>query len=149
MVRGTVRQHTRRTASGKRTTVRRHGRRTRGVSPRHSGKLARQAFRNWRRRRRMTACVLGGLAVAEFGAWAGLRGAFFMLTTVGVLALGVAYLAASASGGEAAGAAGRKAPQRGRAASWANGSPRGDFKRRKNAAERRRQAKTGEGAADG
>jgi len=145
MARGTVRQHTRRTASGKRVTVRRHGRRTRGVSPRHSGKLARQAFRNWRRRRRMTACVLGGLAVAEFGAWAGLRGAAFMLTTVGVLALGVAYLAASASGGEPQSTSGRRSARRagGRAASWAGGSPRGDFKRRKRAAERQRESADG------
>jgi hypothetical protein len=44
--------------------------------------------------------MLGGLALGEMGAWLTLRGLFFMLATLGVLALGAASLAASASGGE-------------------------------------------------
>lgn len=120
MARGNVRQHTRRMANGQTTTVHQHRRQTRrGLSPRHAGKLARQAFRNWGRKRRVTALVLGGLALGELGAWVGLRGTFFMLTTVGVLALGVAMLAASASGGEpgrSKGTPARRAPQRGRTA---------------------------------
>ena len=102
MARGTVRTHTRRTASGGTTTVRQHSRRKRGgrglVSPRHAWKLARAAFRSARRKKRMTAAVLGGLAVGELGAWAMLRGVGLMLATAGILALGVAWLAATASG---------------------------------------------------
>jgi hypothetical protein len=109
-------------------TVRQHTRRgrPRGLSPRHAGKLARQAFRNWGRKRRVTAFVLGGLALGEFGAWLGLRGAFFMLTTIAVLAIGAAALAAAASGGEPGskrkGTSARKAPQRGQGARRTGGS---------------------------
>jgi hypothetical protein len=46
----------------------------------------------------MTAAVLGGLAVGELGAWAALRGVGLVLATAGILALGVAWLAATASG---------------------------------------------------
>jgi hypothetical protein len=102
MARGTVKTHTRRTASGKTTTVHQHSRRGRGrrglVSPGHAWKLARRAFGAARRHKRVTACVLGGLAIGELTAWATLRGAGFLLVTAGVLALGVAALAAAASG---------------------------------------------------
>jgi hypothetical protein len=101
---GRVRTHTRRTASGKTTTVRQHSRRGRGrrglVSPGHAWKMARRAFRAARRHKRATAVVLGGLAVGELGAWATLRGVGFVLATAAVLALGVASLAMAASGGE-------------------------------------------------
>jgi hypothetical protein len=46
----------------------------------------------------MTAAVLGGLALGELSAWAALRGVGLVLATAGVLALGVAWLAATASG---------------------------------------------------
>jgi hypothetical protein len=51
-----------------------------------------------RQRRRLTAVVLGGLAVGELGAWVALRGVGALLATAGILALGVAFLAAMASG---------------------------------------------------
>jgi hypothetical protein len=99
-----VKQHTRRTASGSTTTVHQHSRRTRGrralVSPGHAWQMAKRAVRASRRHKRVTAAVLGGLAVGELAAWATLRGASFMLATAGVLAIGVAALAAAASGGE-------------------------------------------------
>jgi hypothetical protein len=99
-----VRTHTRRTASGRTTTVHQHSRtgepRKGVVSPGHAWKLGVRAFRSARRRKRVTAIVLGVLAFGELGAWLTLRGAFFMLTTAGVLALGVAALASAASGGE-------------------------------------------------
>lgn len=102
MARGNVRTHTRRTAGGKTTTVRHHSRKGRGrrglVSPGHAWKTARRAFRAMRRRKRVTAVVLGGLALGELGAWAALRGVGVALATAGVLALGVAWLAAMASG---------------------------------------------------
>ena len=102
---GRVRTHTRRTASGGTTTVRQHTRRTRGrrgglVTPGHAWTLARRAFRSARRRKRLTALVLGGLALGEMSAWLTLRGAGLALATAGARALGRAWLAASASGME-------------------------------------------------
>jgi hypothetical protein len=100
--RGNVRTHTRRTASGKTTTVHQHTRRNKGrkgiVSPAHAWKLAKSALRAARRKRRVTAAVLGGLAVAEVSAWLTLRGVGLVLATAGVLAIGVASMAAAASG---------------------------------------------------
>jgi hypothetical protein len=97
-----VRTHTRRTASGGTTTVHQHTRSGRGrrgiVSPAHAWKLIKRAFSAARRHKRATALVLGGLAVGELGAWVTLRGVAFMLATAAMLALGVAWLAASASG---------------------------------------------------
>lgn len=98
---GTVRTHTRRNKDGSTTTVRQHSRKGRGrglVSPRHAWKNARRAFIAARRKKRVTAAVFGALAVAELGAWVGLRGAGLALATAGVLAMGVAYLAGIASG---------------------------------------------------
>ena len=99
-----VRTHTRRTPSGGQTTVRQHGRQgratRRGLSPRHAWKLAKRSFAAGRRKKRVTALVLGGLALGELGAWAGLRGAGLLLATAGVLALGAAALAAAATGGD-------------------------------------------------
>jgi hypothetical protein len=60
--------------------------------------MAKRAARAMRQRKRLTACVLGGLAVAELGAWFGLRGAGAALATAGILALAMAWLAAMASG---------------------------------------------------
>jgi hypothetical protein len=101
-----VRTHTRRTKSGGQTTVHQHSRQGQGkqrkpiVSPRHAWKLARRAFAAGRRKKRVTAFVLGGLAVGELGAWLGLRGAGFLLATAGVLMLATAALAAAATGGD-------------------------------------------------
>ncbi len=100
--RGNVRTHTRRTATGRTTTVRQHSRRTKGrrglVSPSHAWKLARRAWAAGRKRRRLAAAVLGGLAAAELSAWLTLRGVGLVLATAGVLAVGVAMLAGAASG---------------------------------------------------
>lgn len=100
--RGNVRTHTRRTASGKTATVHQHTRRNRGrralVSPSHAWKLAKRAWQAGRKRRRVTAAVLGGLAVAEVSAWLTLRGVGLVFATAGVLAIGMASLAAAASG---------------------------------------------------
>jgi hypothetical protein len=52
------------------------------------------------RRKRVTAAVFGTLAIAELTSWLVLRGAMAALATAGVLALGVAALAALASGAE-------------------------------------------------
>jgi hypothetical protein len=60
--------------------------------------MARRAFGAARRKRRLTALVLGGLALGELGAWVTLRGVGLALATAGILALGVALLAAAASG---------------------------------------------------
>jgi hypothetical protein len=102
MARGTVRTHTRRTASGETTTVHQHSRRNRGgrglVSPGHAWKMAGRAVRAARRRKRLTALVFGGLALGELGAWTALRGVGLALATAGILAIGIAWLAAAASG---------------------------------------------------
>jgi hypothetical protein len=99
-----VRTHTRRTASGRVTTVKRHGRKTKGrralVSPGHAWRLLGSAIRAGRRQKRATALVLGGLAVGELGAWLTLRGVGLVLATAGVLAIGAASLAMAAAGGE-------------------------------------------------
>jgi hypothetical protein len=100
-----VRQYARRTASGGTTTVHQHSRRGRGrkrglVSPRHAWRLARRALRAARRRKRATAAVLGGLAVAELLSWFALRGVGFLLATAAVLAIAAASLAMAATGGE-------------------------------------------------
>jgi hypothetical protein len=62
--------------------------------------MARRAFGAARRKKRLTALVLGGLAVGELGAWVTLRGVGLAVATAGVLAIGVALLAAMASGME-------------------------------------------------
>ncbi len=104
MARGNVRTHSRRTKSGRTTTVRQHSRSMRGgrglVSPGHAWHMTKRAFSAARRKKRVTALVLGGLALGELGAWLTLRGAGLALATAGVLALGVALLAAMASGME-------------------------------------------------
>jgi hypothetical protein len=60
--------------------------------------MAKRAFGAARRRKRVTAAALGGLAVGELTAWLTLRGVSFTLATAGILAIGVASLAAAASG---------------------------------------------------
>jgi hypothetical protein len=62
--------------------------------------LAKRALRAARRHKRATALVLGGLAAGELGAWLTLRGVTVVVATAAVLALGVASLAASASGAD-------------------------------------------------
>ena len=102
MARGTVRTHTRRTKSGGTTTVRQHSRAMRGgrglVSPGHAWSMAKRAFGAAQRRKRVTAVVLGGLALGELGAWLALRGVVLALATAVILAIGVGLLAAAASG---------------------------------------------------
>lgn len=97
-----VRSHSRRTASGRTTTVRQHSRRTRGrralVSPGHAWKLARRAFGAARKRRRAVAVVLGVLAVAELAAWLTLDTTALMLATAAALAIGGATVAAAMTG---------------------------------------------------
>jgi hypothetical protein len=68
------------------------------VSPGHAFKLVWQAFGAARRKKRVTAVLLGSLALGEIGAWLTLRGLSLALVTAGVLAIGVASLAAAASG---------------------------------------------------
>ncbi len=104
VAKGNVRTHARRTKSGKTATVRQHsrvmrGRQGGGPTAGHAWRLARKAWAAGRKRRRVMAAVLGGLAVAELGAWGALRGVALIAATAGVLALGVAAVAAFSSGG--------------------------------------------------
>ena len=102
MARGNVRTHARRTKSGGTTTVRQHSRAMRGgrglVSPGHAWHMTKRAFSAARRKKRVTALVLGGLALGELGAWLTLRGVVLALATAAILAIGVGLLAAAASG---------------------------------------------------
>jgi len=102
MARGNVRTHSRRTKSGGTTTVHQHSRTMRGgrglVSPGHAWKMAKRAAGAARRKKRLAAAVLGGLAVGEMGAWLTLRGVGLVLFSAGMLAVGVALLAHAASG---------------------------------------------------
>lgn len=96
MTTGKVRGHTRAKPGGGTTRVRAH---TRGlVTPRHSWRLARRAFRAGRQRRKVAACVLGGLALAELGAWLTVSGLALILATAAVLCGTGAVLAAQAGG---------------------------------------------------
>lgn len=100
---GNVRAHTRKTASGGTTTVRTHTRTGRGrrrsiVSPAHAWKMARRSVGAARKHKKATAAVLGGLALGELAAWLTLSGVGLMLAVAGALALGVAWLAATATG---------------------------------------------------
>ena len=92
-----VRTHTRRTASGKTTTVNHHTRRgsaaqqtvkrKRGPNPGHAGKLGRRARSAVRRGRKGKATMLVALAGLEVGAWLTLSGTSFVLAlAAGVLA---------------------------------------------------------------
>jgi hypothetical protein len=97
-----VRTHTRKTASGKTTTVRQHSRaggpRRALLSPRHAWKLLLRAVRAARGKRRGLAVAFGILAAAELTAWLALEGAALVLATAGVLALGVAVAGAALGG---------------------------------------------------
>jgi hypothetical protein len=104
-----VRTHTRRGKNGKKQTVHHHSRSTRGRRSRRSGGLfsprralrnAKRAKRALRRHKKGAAFAFGCLATAEITGFLTLRGAAFALTTVGVIALGVAMLAAKATGGK-------------------------------------------------
>ena len=104
MARANVRSH-QRTTNGKTTTVRQHTRRKFGrrgglVSPRHSWKLLRKGFRAARSKKRATAAAFGALALAELTAWLTLGLIGLLMATVGAIALGVAWLAATAGGVE-------------------------------------------------
>jgi hypothetical protein len=63
----------------------------------------RRAFAAGRRRRKVTACVLGGLAVAEFGAWLTVSGVALIAATAAVLFGATAVVAAQAGGMRAPG----------------------------------------------
>ncbi|MGH3378820.1 MAG: hypothetical protein ACRDP6_29240 [Actinoallomurus sp.] len=103
-----VRTHTRRGKNGKSQTVHHHNRSTRGrhsrpgtgglFSPRRALRNAKRAQRALRRHKKGAAVAFGCLATAEITGFLTLRGAAFALTTVGVIALGVAMLAAKATG---------------------------------------------------
>jgi hypothetical protein len=104
MPRGRVQTHARRTAGGGTTTVRQHSRKGRPrkpiVSPGHAWKLAKKAFRAGKRKHRMMAFALGGLALGELTAWGTLRGAGLMLATAGVLAMAVASVCGGMTGAD-------------------------------------------------
>jgi len=93
-----VRTHTRRTASGKTTTVRHHTRDgnaarpqklkgKRGPNPGHAGKLGRRSVAAMKRNRKGKAALLLTLAGAELAAWLTLGGTSLLLALLaGVLA---------------------------------------------------------------
>lgn len=98
-----VRAHTRRTASGKTTQVRNHGRKSRPrkaalVSPRHAWKLLKKAANAAGRKKRGAAMVLGLLALGEITAWLTLEGASLIFVTAGVLAVSVGVVGAGLGG---------------------------------------------------
>jgi hypothetical protein len=103
-----VRTHQRRGKNGKTQTVHNHRRTTRGRSaradsaglfrPRRALRNAKRASRALRRHKKGAALAFGCLATAEIGAFLAMRGAAVALTTVGVIALGFAMLAAKATG---------------------------------------------------
>ena len=66
------------------------------LTPAHRGDPQALQPRDPHARASAYAVVLGGLAVAEFGAWLGLQGVSLMAVTAGVLALSVAAVAAAA-----------------------------------------------------
>jgi hypothetical protein len=86
-----VRTHTRRTASGRTTTVHHHTRkgdvkRKRGPSPQHAGKLLKRARAHGRKGRKAKAAAFGLLCAGEVAAWFTLGTTSFILTLVaGVL----------------------------------------------------------------
>ena len=99
-----VRQHTRRTASGKTTRVQQHSRTGRPrkplVSPGHAWGLLKRARRAGRRKKTGLAVTLGVLALTEVVAWLALDGMSFLLVTLGVVMMGAGALAAAATGRE-------------------------------------------------
>lgn len=94
-----VRTHTRHTASGKTTTVRRHTRsgdaaeqqkvkRKRGPNHQHAGKLAKRAYIHGKRGRKAKAGAFALLALGELVAFLTLSGTSFLLALIaGVIAL--------------------------------------------------------------
>ena len=98
-----VRTHTRRTASGRTTTVHQHQRRgnsarsgtprkKRGPNPRHAWKLTKRARAAHKRGKKASAGVLAFIALGEVVAWFTLSGTSMMLAAVaGILAL-ISYM---------------------------------------------------------
>jgi hypothetical protein len=92
-----VRTHTRRTASGRTTTVRHHTRSgdaaqqqkpKRGPSRQHAGKLAKKAYLHGKRGRKAKAGAFALLAAGELAAFLTLGGTSLLLALIaGVLAL--------------------------------------------------------------
>ncbi len=93
-----VRTYTRRTASGRTTTVRRHTRAgqklkdRRGPNPYHAGKLAKRSRAHVRRGRKGKAAMLGFLALGEVTAWFTLSTTSFILVLIGGLCVGLSIL---------------------------------------------------------
>jgi hypothetical protein len=97
----TVRTHTRRTSSGRTTTVHHHTRRgsgpqkpkrKRGPNPGHAWKLTRKARAHGRRGRNGKAALLGTLALAEVGAWLTLSGTSFLLALAAGILVAISVL---------------------------------------------------------
>jgi hypothetical protein len=92
-----VRTHTRRTASGRTTTVRRHTRRGKpkrklGPNPAHAGRLGRRARSAMRRNRKGKAAMLLTIALLEVVAWLTLNGTSFILALVAGLLTAISIL---------------------------------------------------------
>jgi hypothetical protein len=104
--RNRVRTYTRTNASGTTTRVGQHNRSGRGrkgkkkplVSPGHAWKMFKKGMAHNKKKRRGMALLFGGLAVGEFAAWSALSGTAALAATTGLIALGVASVAGSASG---------------------------------------------------
>lgn len=84
-----VRAHTR-TVRGKRQRVRPHSRK---LQPSRARRNARRAYQLAKRKRHNDAIVWGSLAAAELGAWTFLRGTSLLLTTLGIIAVGLGVAA--------------------------------------------------------
>jgi hypothetical protein len=98
-----VRTHTRRTASGKTTTVHQHNRRgdkaeeqkvkrKRGPNPGHAGRMGKKAFIHGKRHRKGKAAAFALLAAGEITAWATLSGTSVILALVAGLLAGVSIV---------------------------------------------------------
>ena len=98
-----VRTHTRRTATGKTTTVRHHTRtgsagrdeklkRKRGPNPGHARKLVRRSMRHAQRGWKTKAVMVGMLAVGEIAAWFTLSGTSMILALAAGLLAGISVV---------------------------------------------------------
>jgi hypothetical protein len=98
-----VRTHTRRTASGKTTTVRHHTRDgnaarpqklkgKRGPNPGHAGRMGKKAFIHGRRGRKAKAAAFILIAAGEIVAWLTLSGTSFVLALVAGVLIGISVL---------------------------------------------------------
>jgi hypothetical protein len=88
-----VRSHTRRTSSGRTTTVRQHTRR--GPDPRHALKLGRRAVSHGKRGRKGVAAALVTFAIAEVILWAAFNITGVACGLAGALLIGIAAVLVS------------------------------------------------------